>query len=150
AYGQAVERTVIFTLNPATGQFGATDRKLAEHADFVPFVGGNRELLLRGEFYGDVQNPSNPVQLGVWEIGDADDSRKKAALIRLGAQRLLAMGLPEQKKLLFYESTWRRGNLDLDTGRPRTLGVVANIQDEELGELLVQTDDEFLDYITAD
>jgi len=44
---------------------------------------------------------------------------EKAALIRAGAARLIQMGIPETKKLLFYESIWRRGNLDLDTGRPR-------------------------------
>lgn len=150
AYGQAIERTVIFTLDPATGRFGATDRKLAEHADFVPYLGKPRDLLLRGEFFGDVQNPANPIQLGVWEIGGADDARKKAALVRSGAQRLIDLGAKPEKKLLFYEATWRRGGLDLDANRPRTLGSVAAIKDHELGELLVEVDDEAMEYITAD
>ncbi|OHE64215.1 MAG: hypothetical protein A2Z99_03010 [Treponema sp. GWB1_62_6] len=150
AYGQAVERTVIFTLDPATGRVGATDRKLAEHADFVPYLGGDRDKLLRGEFFGDVQNPSNPVQLGVWEIGDADDGRRKAALVRLGARRLLEMALPPEKKLLFYEATWRRGHLDMDVNRPLTLGSVASLADDELGELLVEADEEGGEYISAD
>ncbi len=150
SYGQATERTVIFTLNPATGRFGATDRKLAEHADFVPYLGATRDRLLRGEFFGDVQNPDNPIQLGVWEIGDADDGRRKAALVRAGAQRLIDMAVPADKKLLFYEATWRRGDLDLDTGRPRTLGAVADLGDHELGDLLISVDDEFGEYVTAD
>lgn len=150
AYGQAMERTVIFTLNPATGEFGATDRKLAEHADFVAYLRADRDKLLRGEFFGDLNNNANPIQLGVWEIGNSDDGRKKAALIRSGARKLLDMNVPEDKKLLFYEATWRRGGLDLDTGRPRTLAMVANLGDHELGEILSQVDDEFGDYITAD
>lgn len=150
AYGQAAERTVIFTLDPATGRFGATDRKLAEHADFVPYLGGRREVLLRGEFFGEVQKPSNPIQLGVWEIGDADDGRKKTALVRAGARRLLQMGMRRDKKLLLYEATWRRGNLDLDANRPRTLASVAELEDHELGDLLVPGDDEFQDFAFTD
>lgn len=150
SYGQAAERTVIFTIDPATGRFGATDRKLAEHADFVPFLGGDRGKLLRGEFFGDLQNPSNPIQLGVWEIGDEDDGRRKAAFLRAGARRLLEMQIPTEKKLLFYEATWRRGGIDVDTGRARTLGSVAAVADHELGELLVCVDDEFGEYVTAD
>ncbi len=150
AYGQAVERTVIFTLDPATGHFGATDRKLAEHTDFIPYLGGNRDRCLRGEFFGDLQNASTPIQLGVWELGSAEDGRKKAALIRAGAERLIQMGIPETKKLLFYETTWRRGKLDLDTGRPRTIGSVARMGEEELGDLLIAVDDEFSEYISAD
>lgn len=150
AYGQAMERTVIFTLNPFDGRFEATDRKLAEHADFVPYLGGVRDRLLRGEFFGDVQNPANPIQLGVWEIGNADDGHRKAALLRAGARKLTEMDIPETKKLLFYATTWRRGGLDLDIGRPRTLGAVAALGDHELGDLLVPADDEFGEYLTAD
>ncbi len=150
SYGQAMERTVIFTMDPETGRFGATDRKLAEHADFVPFLGGDRGKLLRGEFFGDLRNPANPIQLGVWEIGDEDDGRRKAASIRAGARKLIEMQVPATKKLLFYEATWRRSGIDVDTGRARTLGSVAAIADHELGELLVCVDDEFGDYISAD
>ena len=150
AYGQAAERTVIFTLDPGSGRFGATDRKLAEHADFVPFLGCPREALLRGEFFGDVQNPAKPIQLGVWVIGDADDARRKAALVRAGARRLIDMGVKPEKKLLFYEATWRRGGIDLDASRPRTMGGVAETQDHELGDILVEVDDDGLDYVTTD
>ncbi|HPC72012.1 MAG TPA: hypothetical protein PLB48_09415, partial [Treponema sp.] len=99
---------------------------------------------------GDVQNASNPIQLGVWELGSPDDARKKAALVRAGAERLIQMGIPESKKLLFYETTWRRGSLDLDTGRPRTLGAVARLREEELGDILIAVDDEFSEYISTD
>jgi hypothetical protein len=150
SYGQATERTVIFTIDPLTGRFGATDRKLAEHADFVPYLGGSRDVLLRGEFFGDVRKDGNPIQLGVWEIGNQEDGLRKAALIRSGTRCLLSMTVPERKKLLFYEATWRRGGLDLDTGRPRTLESVARLGDEELGSLLIAVDDEFGEYITAD
>lgn len=150
AYGQATERTVIFTLDPETGRFGAVDRKLAEHADFVPYLEKTRDQLLRGEFFGDVQNPANPVQLGVWEIGDVANARRRAALVRAGARRLISIGLPPEKKLLLYETTWRRGGLELDSNRARTLGAVAALGDDEIGELLVELDDDGLDYITAD
>lgn len=150
AYGQAIKRTVIFTLDPATGSFGATDRKLAEHADFAPYLRAPKDKLLRGEFFGDVQNPANPIQLGVWEIGNADDARRKAALVRSGARKLIEMGVKPEKKLLFYEATWRRSGIDLDAARPRTLGSVAKTRDEELGELLVEVDDDGLDYISTD
>lgn len=150
SYGQAADRTVIFTLDPGSGRFGAVDRKLAEHADFVPYLGKRRDEVLRGEFFGDVQNPANPIQLGVWEISGTEDARRKAALIRAGTRTLISIGLPAEKKLLMYETTWRRCGLELDANRPRTLGAVAALGDEELGDLLVELDDDGLDYITTD
>ncbi len=150
AYSQATGRTVIFTLDPGSGHFGATDRKLAEHADFVPYLGGKRATLLRGEFFGELRNPANPIQLGVWEIGDANDGRKKAALVRAGARRLLSMGLKKEKKLLLYEATWRRGELDLDSNRSHTLQSVAKLADHELGEILVKQNDDLQDFAFTD
>ncbi len=150
AYGQAVDRTVVFTLNPFTGAFGATDRKLAEHADFVPYLGEQRDRLLRGEFFGDVENPENPIQLGVWEINSTEDGRRKAALIQEGCRKLLEFGVPAEKKVLFYETTWRRSGLDLDTGRPRLLKNIVEIKEHELGDLIVQTEDEPDEFFTAD
>ena len=60
------------------------------------------------------------------------------------------MALPPEKKLLFYEATWRRGHLDMDVNRPLTLGSVASLADDELGELLVEADEEGGEYISAD
>jgi hypothetical protein len=71
-------------------------------------------------------------------------------LIRSGAQRLIDMGVKPEKKLLFYEATWRRGGIDLDAARPRTLGAVGRTADHELGELLVETDDDIMEYVTTD
>ena len=56
SYGQALGKTIIFTMDPETGNFFASDRKLAEHMDFVPYL--HRDIvdfLLRGEFVGDVR-----------------------------------------------------------------------------------------------
>ncbi len=151
SYSQAIKRTVIFTLNPANGHFGASDRKLAEHADFVRWLGCERDQLLRGEFFGALRESSNPVQLGVWETGDREDALKKAHLVRAGASRLLSMGLPGDKKLLFYETTWRRRGFDLDINRPRTLKSVAELPDDKLDDLIVTVeDDEAIGYIFSD
>ncbi|MDC7225111.1 MAG: GNAT family N-acetyltransferase [Spirochaetales bacterium] len=56
SWGQALNNVMIFTLNPATGRSLATDRKLAEHLDFAPYLGGDKEKLLRGEFVGDINH----------------------------------------------------------------------------------------------
>jgi len=64
SYGQAMEKTIIFTMDPETGNFFASDRKLAEHMDFVPYLQRNRDQLLRGEFVGDVRNIASPIHLG--------------------------------------------------------------------------------------
>ncbi|HNX60987.1 MAG TPA: histidine kinase, partial [Spirochaetota bacterium] len=105
SYGQDLDRTIIFTIDPDTGRFYATDRRLAEHLDFVPFLGKDREELLRGEIKGDVRNIANPVYLGVWTVLDADDLDAKMRLIQKGAAALIKMGINPAKRLCFYHST---------------------------------------------
>jgi hypothetical protein len=68
SYGQSLDKVIIFTLNPGTSAFLATDRKLAEHLDFVPYLGSDKDRMLRGEFVGDVNIDSNPIYLGVWSV----------------------------------------------------------------------------------
>jgi len=70
SYWQSVERVIIFTFNPKNSQFLCTDRKLAEHTDFIPYLGTNKNDMLRGEFTGDMNLDSNPIYLGVcrWRI----------------------------------------------------------------------------------
>lgn len=151
SYSQAIKRTVIFTLNPETGAFGASDRKLAEHADFVAWLGEKRDILLRGEFFGDLRDTHNPVQLGVWETSNLEATIEKAALVRAGAKRLMRMGLSPDKKLIFYETTWRREGYDLDVNHPSNLQLVADLPDIQLRNLIVYVGkDEAQDYIFSD
>ena len=71
SYGQAYKKVIIFTADPETGAFLATDRKLAEHLDFVPYLGKPRDNLLRGEFLGDLNVEEKPIHFGVWSISSA-------------------------------------------------------------------------------
>ena len=89
--GQGRERTMIFTLDPDTGRFFTTDRKLAEHLDFIPYLGKSRDDLLRGELVGDVRNVQSPIYLGVWSVRSRDDLYAKLGLIRHGAGRTLLL-----------------------------------------------------------
>jgi hypothetical protein len=150
SYGQAMNKTIIFTLDPATGRFHATDRKLAEHLDFVPFLGGNRDSLLRGEFVGDVRVIASPIHLGVWSITSYDDALDRLRLIRQGAQQLMIMGLKGSKQLAFYATTYTRGSHTTDTLKTITLGDMAAMVDSELKELIVATDEELQGMVFAD
>ncbi|NJD92273.1 MAG: GNAT family N-acetyltransferase, partial [Geobacter sp.] len=106
SYGQALDRTMIFTLDPETGRFFATDRKLAEHLDFVPYLGKPRDELLRGELVGDVRNLQSPIYLGVWSVRSREDLHAKLGIIRRGARQLLATGLAPEKRIAFYNTTY--------------------------------------------
>ncbi|MCX7786115.1 MAG: GNAT family N-acetyltransferase [Spirochaetes bacterium] len=150
SYGQATDRTVIFTMDPATGRFMATDRKLAEHLDFAPYLKKSREELLRGEFSGDVSDPKRPLMLGVWSILGDEDAVRKVALVREGARTLIRMGLKKEKRLGFYASTFVQGSKDLNTYITLTLGELADTQDSELERCLVCVEEEWLGGLSSD
>lgn len=141
SYGQALNYNIIFTLDPENGHFFATDRKLAEHMDFVPYLGKSSDQLLRGEFIGDVKNLASPICLGVWTADNPDDLRDKLLLLQKGAKKLLEMGLKEDKGLSFYNITHNRCSQDLDTTKSTTLGRMASMSISELERLLVTLDD---------
>lgn len=149
SYGQALENNIIFTLDPETGRFFATDRKLAEHLDFVSYLGKEKDLLLRGEFKGDVNNDSQPVFLGLWSVESREDLDNKLVLLRQGAITLMDMGLHKDKKLSFYQTTYSRWKYDIDTYRSMTLNQFGSMSDEELLNCTKPTDDEFSDYAFA-
>ncbi len=129
SYGQVTDRTVIFTLDPETGHFFATDRKLAEHADFVPFLKRNRDELLRGELVGDVRNVNSPIYLGVWSVESLDDLYAKLGLIQQGARQLLAMGVKKEKRIAFYNTTYNTCESEIDTLKTVTLGEMATLEE---------------------
>ncbi|NMC74430.1 MAG: GNAT family N-acetyltransferase [Geobacteraceae bacterium] len=141
SYGQALGCTIIFTLDPETGRFFATDRKLAEHMDFVSYLGRNRDQLLRGEFVGDVRNMESPIYLGVWSVKNPADLRQKLALMRAGARQLLEMGLKKEKRLCFYATTYNLCREEVDTLSSITLGEMADMGDEEMERLIVPSED---------
>ncbi|HOP40752.1 MAG TPA: GNAT family N-acetyltransferase [Geobacteraceae bacterium] len=143
SYGQALDRTIIFTLDPETGRFLATDRKLAEHMDFVPYLHRTRDFLLRGEFVGDVRNVANPIHLGVWSVSNLDDVYCKLKQIREGARQLLVMGLKKEKALCFYTTTYVTGSHEIDSLTTTTLGEMAIMSDDGLNRFIVASDDEF-------
>jgi GNAT superfamily N-acetyltransferase len=150
SYGQSVGTTVIFTLDPVSGRFLAADRKLAEHLDFVPYLGRKRDELLRGELTGDVKQPENALRLGVWSISGEADARAKLGLIGAGCARLLAAGIAPEKQLVFYHTTSRSGPVELDTYLTTTLGELAKAREDELDRFLVGAEDEAFYSGTAD
>ena len=144
-----LKNSIIFTIDPESGRFYATDRKLAEHLDFVPYLGKERDFLLRGEFKGDVNNDNQPVFLGLWSVENREDLENKLKLLRNGANTLIGMGLHPEKKISFYQTTYPRYIYDVDTYRSLTLRKLGSMDDDELLNCTKLTDDEFSDYAFA-
>lgn len=142
SYGQARDRTMIFTLAPETGRFLAADRRLAEHADFVQYLGGDRNRLLRGELSGDLNNLSTPVYLGVWSATSLADLKDKVRMIQRGTRRLLSMELKAEKKLAFYNTTFNSSESEIDTLKVTTIGEFSAATQEELDGFLVSSEDD--------
>ena len=132
SYGQSLERTMVFTLDPESGRFLAADRKLAEHVDFVQYLGRSRDELLRGELVGDLRNLQSPIYLGVWSVRSRDDLYDKLRLISRGCRQLISMGLSREKQVCFYSTTYNSGDYEIDTFRTVTLGGMADLAEEEL------------------
>lgn len=140
--GQSLDRTMIFTIDPDSGRFFATDRKLAEHLDFVQYLGRSRDELLRGELVGDVRAVQSPIYLGVWSVRSRDDLYAKLGLIRRGAQQLISMGLQPEKRISFYTTTYNSGDSEIDTMKTVTLGEMAALPDEQFAGFVRQADDD--------
>jgi len=149
SYGQAINRTMIFTLDPESGRFFATDRRFCEHLDFVPYLGRERDQLIRGEFSGDLKNISNPIVMGAWKAKDRQDLFNKLSMIRKGAGQFLGMGLSEEKRLTFYNTTYNSCDVDLDIFKTVTLHEMATMKDEDFGRLTREVDNEMSDLIFA-
>jgi GNAT superfamily N-acetyltransferase len=150
SFGQAIERTIIFTLDPENGKFYATDRKLAEHLDFVPYLSPQRDTLLRGEYIGDVRNVASPIYLGVWNVSTRNDLYDKMRLMRRGAQQLLEMGLKKEKRLFFYSTTNNKSDWEIDTLKTTTLHEMAHLKDEEFENYITETETELQGMVFAD
>jgi len=150
SYGQAIDRTMVFTLDPETGRFFATDRKLAEHLDFVPYLGREPDQLLRGEFIGDLKNVTSPIFLGVWSVRDLPELHRKLMLIRQGARQLLRMGLEKEKRLSFYSTTYNSCDSEIDTFKTTTLQQMAEMEDEDFDSLITSADDGLKGLVFAD
>ena len=142
SYGQAIGRTMIFTLDPESGEFFTTDRKLAEHLDFVPYLSRDKDELLRGELVGDVRNVNSPIYLGVWSARDLQDLRRKLKLIRRGAIQLLEMGLEKEKSIAFYNTTYNSCDFEIDTLKTVTLGEMATLEEADFGRFIRVADNE--------
>jgi len=149
SYSQAIDRTMIFTLDPYSGEFFVSDRKLAEHLDFVPYLNRDKEELLRGEFLGDVKQVESPIYLGVWSVKNREDLHQKLKLIQRGADQLIAMGLGREKRLAFYNTTFNTCDWEIDTLKVVTLGEMAGYNDEELDRLVRPADNEMSGLILA-
>ena len=147
SYGQALENVIIFTLNPETGDFLASDRKLAEHLDFVPYLGGERDDLIRGEFAGDLNNDSKPLFLGVWTIDSEEDLIGKLKLIRKAVSKLLEIGIHPEKRIAFYQTTYIRHSRDIDTYSSTTFSEFVTLSDDELKSYTRKADEEDFDFL---
>jgi N-acetylglutamate synthase-like GNAT family acetyltransferase len=149
SYGQSYNNVIIFTLDPETGDFLASDRKLAEHLDFAPFLGKEKDKLLRGEFIGDMNNHDKPISFGVWSIESQEDLINKLKMIRRGAKRLLEIGIHPMKRMAFYQTTYINHNQDIDTYSSSTFGEFSKLSDEELERFVRPADDEFSNFLAA-
>ncbi len=149
SYGQAMDNVIIFTLDPESGEFFATDRKLAEHLDFVPYLGKERDELLRGEFIGDVNELAQPIVLGVWSVESDEDLWRKLTLLREGARTLLRIGVYEEKRLSFYRTTHVRHTRDINSDTATTVGRFAQVANEELWRFTTEAVDELQGFLTA-
>ena len=150
SYGQYINKVIIFTLNPETGQFLASERKLAEHLDFAPYLGGEKKQLLRGEFVGDVKIFNNPLYLGVWSVDSDEDLQFKLELIQAGVRYLLSIGLGPAKRLSLYESTYVNHSKGINHDISSTFGEFVQLSPRELVEKFSRsTDDEMLGYMVA-
>ncbi|APG23598.1 MULTISPECIES: GNAT family N-acetyltransferase [Syntrophotalea] len=143
SYGQAINKTIIFTLDPDTGNFYAADRRLAEHLDFVPLLNRKRDQLIRGEFKGDVKNIDSPIYLGVWTVADKDDLYGKIVLLQQGCRQLLAMGIKPEKAIAFYHVTRNMSSFDFDPFKIIPLGELATLARKNFDQLITATDDDF-------
>lgn len=142
SYGQATDRTMIFTLDPDSGNFFTTDRKLAEHLDFVPYLGRDKDDLLRGELVGDVRNVNSPVYLGVWTTKSLDDLHCKMKQIQRGARQLLLMGLDTEKRIAFYNTTYNTCESEIDTLKTVTLGEMDSLDAADFDRFIRPSDPE--------
>ncbi len=142
SYGQATDRTMIFTLDPDNGNFFTTDRKLAEHLDFVPYLGREKDDLLRGELIGDVRNVNSPIYLGVWTTKSLDDLHCKMKQIKKGAQQLLLMGLDKEKRIAFYNTTYNSCESEIDTLKTVSLGEMASLDEADFSRFIRPSDSE--------
>ncbi len=147
SYGQAIDSVIIFTMNPESGDFLATDRKLAEHLDFAPYLGEAKEMLLRGEFVGDLNNHQQAITLGVWSVLSEDDLLEKLLLIQKGAEKLLAMGVHKKKKLSFYQTTYIRSSMDINPDISTTFGEIVHMKRESLKRFIRDADTDLDGYL---
>lgn len=147
SYGQAANRIMIFTLDPMSGTFFATDRKLAEHLDFVPYLGKKREELLRGEMVGDLNDHSQPLMLGVWSVVSQEDLMNKLRLIRAGATCLLEKSVHRQKRLRFYPVTYLQYSHQINTDLTVTLGEFSQYSDDMLKECIQTSDEQYYGFL---
>ena len=144
SYGQALENVMIFTIDPGTGRFLVTDRKLAEHLDFVPYLEKQKEQLVRGEFIGDMNNHNQPIFLGVWSIVSDEDMVEKLNMMQQAACRLLEIGIHRDKKLSFYQTTYVQHSADIDSDITTTFGEFTALSEQELRRFTCETNDEDL------
>jgi hypothetical protein len=150
SYSQATDHTMIFTLDPDNGNFFTTDRKLAEHLDFVPYLGRKRDELLRGELIGDVRNVNSPIYLGVWSVKDHADLYRKIKLMQRGAQQLLEMGLEKDKRIAFYNTTYNTCDSEIDTLKTLTLAEMAALKEENFGRFIRSADSDMNGLLAID
>ncbi len=150
SYSQATDHTMIFTLDPDNGNFFTTDRKLAEHLDFVPYLGRERDELLRGELIGDVRNVNSPIYLGVWSVKDHADLYRKIKLMQRGAQQLLELGLEKEKRIAFYNTTYNTCDSEIDTLKTLTLAEMAALKEADFGHFIRSADSDMSGILAFD
>jgi len=146
SYAQA-DQVIIFTMDPESGDFLATDRKLAEHLDFVPYLEKERDKLVRGELIGDINREGQPITLGVWSVSSNHDLGEKLKQIKAAAKSLMDRGVRPEKRLAFYQSTYAKHTRDLDPDKVTSFGEFAQTPDEQLFHYTRPIDGFMKDYL---
>lgn len=147
SYGQAVENIMIFTMDPENGHFLVTDRKLAEHLDFVPYLGKKRDDCIRGEFVGDANNHYQPIFFGIWSADSKENLMTRLKMIRSCATHLLNFGIHKDKRMSFYQTTYVKCDTDLDINASTTLGEFSSLSDEKLEDFTRPAEEEMGDFL---
>lgn len=144
SYNQTQDRTIVFLIDPTSGNFLSADRILVEHLDLIPFMKEEKDQLLRGDFIGNLDNTEDPITLGLWYLSSRADLVKKIRSIQSCARRLISMGINSNKTVAFYDTVNNQCCYELNTGCKRTLQSLADATDRELEALICEKDDDEL------
>jgi hypothetical protein len=63
---------------------------------------------------------------------------------------LLEMGLKKEKRLFFYNTTYNKSDIEIDTLKTTTLFEMANLKEEDFDQFITETESELQGMVFAD